>query len=112
MNESEFNQLAEQTMTAIEQAVDASGAEIDYDTVSDILTLEFESGSQIIVNKQGPARQLWVAARSGGFHFDYDPDNQVWVRDSEPREELLACLSRCCSEQAGEAVELVSEDAV
>ena len=72
MNESDFDQLAEETMLAIEEAIDESGADIDYDNAGGILTLEFPNGSQIIVNKQAPLKQLWVAARSGGFHFDYD----------------------------------------
>jgi len=106
MNESEFNDLAEETMLAIEDAVEQSGAEIDYDTISDILTLEFENGSQIIINKQTPATQLWVAARSGGFHFDYDSETSSWRLGSDNSQELFACLSRYCSEQAGEPVEL------
>ena len=106
MNAFEFNQLAEQTMNAIEEAIEASGADIDYDTISEILTLEFENGSQIIINKQGAANQLWVAARSGGFHFDYDPESETWIRDCEPREDLFSCLNRCCSEQAGVSVQL------
>ena len=106
MNESDFNQLAEATMIRIEEAIEASGADIDYDTVSDILTLEFDNGSQIIINKQGPTRQLWVAARSGGFHFDYDESEGCWRLDGKADEELFALLQRCCSEQAGEPVEL------
>ena len=104
MNESEFNELAELTMVAIEQAIEDSGADIDYDTISDILTLEFENGSKIIINKQAPASQLWVAARSGGFHFDYDDASKSWRLDSDYNEELFDCLSRYCSEQAGETV--------
>jgi len=107
MNESEFVDLAEQTMIAIEEAVERSGAEIDYDTISDILTLEFESGSQIIINKQTPASQIWVAARSGGFHFDYDPDSASWRLGSDNSQELFACLSKYCSEQSGETVSLI-----
>jgi CyaY protein len=106
MNESQFNQLAEQTMIAIEEAIDASGADIDYDTISDILTLEFENGTQIIINKQAPASQLWVAARSGGFHFDYDVNTETWVLDSDRSQELFSCLSRYCTQQAGEDVRL------
>lgn len=106
MNESEFNEQAEQTLAEIEQAVEDSGVDIDYDTISDILTLEFENGSQIIINKQAPARQLWVAARSGGFHFDYDADASCWRLDSDASQELFDCLSRYCSLQAGEPVSL------
>ena len=105
MNESDFNQLAEDTMTAIEEAVDDCGVDIDDDSAGGILTLEFGNGSQIIVNKQTPLSQLWVAARSGGFHFDYDSDNQCW-RLQGGGEELFSCLSRYCSEQAGEEVRL------
>jgi len=106
MNESEFNQLAEDTMTAIEEAIDDCGVDIDFDSAGGILTLEFTNASQIIINKQTPLSQLWVAARSGGFHFDYDADGQCW-RLQGGGEELFSCLSRYCSEQAGEEVRLV-----
>ncbi|MCP4982362.1 MAG: iron donor protein CyaY [Gammaproteobacteria bacterium] len=105
MNESEFDHLAENTMTAIEDAVEDCGVDIDYDNAGGILTLEFENGSQIIVNKQTPLTQIWVAARSGGFHFDYDPREECWKLPSNG-EELFSCLSRYCSEQAGESVQL------
>lgn len=103
MNESDFDQLAEDTMVAIEEAIDDSGVDIDYDTAGGILTLEFTNGSQIIINKQAPLTQIWVAARSGGFHFDYDADDECW-RLQGGGEELFSCLGRYCSEQAGEEV--------
>ena len=105
MNESDFNQLAEDTMTAIEEAIDDCGVDIDYDSAGGILSLEFGNASQIIVNKQTPLSQLWVAARSGGFHFDYDASDQCW-RLQGSGEELFSCLSRYCTEQAGEEVRL------
>ena len=107
MDESTFDQLADDTLVAIEDAIDASGADIDYDSSGGVLTLEFENGSQIIVNKQAPLTQIWVAARSGGFHFDYDEKGGCW-RLQGSGEELFACLERYCSEQAGEAVELTA----
>ena len=106
MNESDFDQLAEDTMIEVEEAIDNSGADIDYDTGGGILTLEFANGSQIIINKQAPLCQIWVAARSGGFHFDYDADSNSWLLQGKS-DELFASLSRYCSEQAGEPVELV-----
>lgn len=105
MNESDFDQLAEDTMVAIEDAIDDCGVDIDYDTAGGILTLEFENGSQIIINKQAPLTQIWVAARSGGYHFDYDADGKCW-RLQGSGEELFGCLGRYCSEQAGEPVSL------
>lgn len=104
MNESEFDRLAEETMVAIEDAVEDCGVDIDYDNAGGILTLEFINGSQIIINKQGPLCQIWVAARSGGFHFDYDEGNGSWCLSNG--DELFSCLGRYCSEQAGEPVNL------
>ena len=106
MNESRFNQLAEETMIAIEEAVDASGADIDYDNASDILTLEFADGSQIIINKQTPLSQIWVAAKSGGYHFDYDESSQVWCLNGDITHDLFSQLNIYCSEQSGETVRL------
>ena len=105
MNESDFNQLAEDTMLAIEEAIDNCGVDIDYDNAGGILTLEFDNGSRIIINKQTPLSQLWVAARSGGFHFDYDATAKCW-RLQGKNNELFLCLGRYCSEQAGETVTL------
>ncbi len=107
MDESSFDQLADETMMAIEEAIDESGADIDYDSAGGILTLEFDNGSQIIVNKQAPLTQIWVAARSGGFHFDYDETRGCWHLQGAD-DELFACLSRYCSEQAGEPVDLTA----
>ena len=103
MNESDFNQLAEDTMLAIEEAIDDCGVDIDYDNSGGILTLEFDNGSRIIINKQTPLTQIWVAARSGGFHFDYDAEAKCW-RLQGKSDELFNCLARYCSEQAGEPV--------
>ncbi len=105
MNESDFDRLADEAIAAIEEAIDSSGADIDYDTAGGILTLEFGDGSRIIVNKQAPLKQIWVAARSGGYHFDYDADGDCW-RLQGKQDELFASLSRWCSEQAGEEISL------
>jgi CyaY protein len=48
--------------------------------------------------------QLWMAAKSGGFHFDYDEGSERWQCDSGDKEELYAMLSRLASEQSGEKV--------
>jgi CyaY protein len=104
MNESEFNEIADQTIEDIQDAIDDSGADIDYDEIGGVLTLEFEDGSKIIFSKQGAMNQLWMAARSGGFHFDYQQENEQWICDSGDNEEMYAMLSRLSSEQAGEEI--------
>jgi CyaY protein len=105
MTDSEFDEYVDDTLIAIEEAVDACGGGMDYETSGGILTLLFDNGSKIIVNRQTPVKQLWVAAKSGGFHFDYDQDSGTWRRAGDGLE-LFKLLSQLCSEQAGKPVTL------
>lgn len=104
MNESEFREIAEQTIEDIQDAIDNCDADIDYDEIGGVLTLEFEDGSKIIFSKQGAMNQLWMAAKSGGFHFDFNGEKEQWICDSGDNEELYAMLSRLATEQANEEV--------
>jgi CyaY protein len=101
VNESEFNRKVDETLLAIEQALEYSGAELDWDLGGGILDIEFANGSHIIVNRQTPARQIWVATKGGGFHFDYDEATESWRLGNQ---ELMQFLSAACTQQAGVAV--------
>jgi CyaY protein len=103
MNETEFNALAEATLDAIESAVEATGADIEAARTGNVLTLELGDGSKVVVNSQAPMRQIWVAARSGGFHYARQGDQ--W-RDTRDGGELFAALSRILSTQGGEPLVL------
>ncbi len=99
--------MVDDLLVQIEESLDGCGADIDYETVGGILTLTFEDSSKIIINRQTPMRQVWVAARSGGFHFNYDAARNRWVNAGDGVD-LLAALSGYCSQQAGEEVQLRS----
>ena len=103
MTDSEFNDLAEKTLDAIEAAVESTGADIEAARTGNVLTLELADGGKVVVNSQGPMQQMWVAARSGGFH--YAREGQQW-RDTRDGSELFAALSRILSSQGGEPVVL------
>ncbi len=105
VNESDFNQRVDDVLIAIEDAVDKLEVEIDCEEAGGILTLTFENDSKIIINRQTPLKQIWVAAKSGGFHFDYDPQSDQWLNDND-RREFFAALSAYCTEQAGEPVSI------
>jgi CyaY protein len=102
MNDSQYHQLADQQMRAIEHAIDESGADIDYETQGGILTLEFENRSKIIINKQAPLHQLWLATKFGGYHYNY-LDGQ-WI-DDRSGDEFCAVLSAAILQQSGEEVQ-------
>lgn len=103
MTESEFNERADAALRALELAVDAVDAGIDCSRSGGVLTLELADDSRIIVNTQQPMRQIWVAARSGGYHFAFD--GRAW-RDTRDGTELFTALSRLVSTQGGQAVVL------
>jgi CyaY protein len=103
MNESDFDKQVTDTLLHIEQAIEESGADIDFEAAGGILTLEFENGSKIIINKQGAASQIWVAAKSGGFHYSLVEGR--WINDQSGRE-LKSDLSRLVGEQSGQDIKL------
>ena len=104
MNESEFNRLADAVLARIEAGLEASDADLDFAMVSSgVLEIEFADGSKIIVNRHGAAKEMWVAAKSGGFHFRWDGTR--W-RDTRDNSELMAALSALISAQAAALVVL------
>lgn len=102
MTDSEFIALADAALerigNAIDQALAASDADGDWSLNDGILEAEWEDGSKLIVNRHVPNREIWVAARSGGFHFR--PRDGAW-RDTRSGAELGAELARVVREQSG-----------
>jgi len=104
MTETEYTRLAEETLRKLEHAIEQADGDFDYElSEGGILEIEFANDSVIVVNKQAAAQEIWVAAKSGGFHFRWD--GSVW-RDTRSNEELFAALSRFATEQSGAAVKL------
>jgi CyaY protein len=104
MTESEFNDLVDQTLEQIEEVLDDAETDIDVQLGGGILTIICENHSQIIFTRQAPVQQLWLATKSGGFHFDYDHEQSCWIRDSNG-DRLDQFLSQAYTEQAGETLE-------
>lgn len=101
MDETEFHRAVDGVLSRIERAAEASGG-IDADLEAGILTIECPDGSKVIVNKQAPHREIWVAARSGGFHYRFGEG--AW-RDTRSGEELFAALGAILAAQGGERVD-------
>lgn len=104
MTEAEFLDIYKQTLAdieaTVEDAINDSNAELDYESGNDMLTLTFRSGSVAIISRQSAIRQLWLAARSGGFHFDYDEGEEQWICTVNGQS-LPDMLSEVCLEQGG-----------
>ncbi|MCK8074355.1 MULTISPECIES: iron donor protein CyaY [Vibrio] len=104
MNETEFHQLVDIQMQNIEEAIDESEADIDYEVTGNVMTLEFENRSQIIINRQEPMKEIWLASKSGGFHFKLI-DNK-WTC-SKTGMELFEMVKEECVKHAGEEIDWV-----
>ena len=106
MTDTEFEALAGTALAALERTIEAAGLDIDIQAKgAGVLELEFQDGSKMIINRHAAAREIWVAAKSGGFHFRHD--GTAW-RNTRDGTELFAALSRLVSAQAGAPVKLSS----
>ncbi|MGL6161711.1 iron donor protein CyaY [Microbulbifer sp.] len=108
MSQAEYDAAIERTLIGIEDALDNCDWDIDYERADAVLTLTLEdNGSQVILSRQSANRELWVAARSGGYHlgFDNSGDEPGW-KCTTTGEDLPTLLDRVLSEQMGEPVSL------
>lgn len=102
LSDTEFDALASRALERVEAALEASGIDADFELKEGgVLEIEFTDRSKIIVNRHAAAREIWVAARAGGFHFRWD--GAAW-RDTREGGELFAALSKLVSAQGGDAV--------
>ena len=102
MTDPEYLDHAEAALAAIERSCDrindTTDADIDNQRVGGMITITFRNGSQLIINLQKPLQEIWLAARSGGYHYRHD--GRVWV-DTKTGEEFFSNLSREATLQAG-----------
>ena len=106
MTDPEFMDRAERVLTAIESSCDRinaqTDADIDNQRVGGMVTLAFPSGSEIVVNLQKPLQEVWLASRSGGYHFRFN--GSQWL-DTKGQGELFQLLSREAGTQGGQPLE-------
>lgn len=102
LTDSEYHTRAGAVLASVETAVDAwlqdDVVDIDAHRTGGLLEMSFPNGSVIVLNTQPPLHEIWLAARSGGFHYRFA--NGAW-RDTRDGRELFEALSSCATEQAG-----------
>ena len=105
MTDLEYMDHAEALLRAVEAQCDrlneSTDADIDNQRVGGMITLAFPDRSQIVINLQKPLHEVWLAARSGGYH--YKLVDGAW-RDTKSGEEFFERLSQSASEHAGMAL--------
>lgn len=101
----EYHALTSTVLSHVEATIDRwlqdDVIDIDSQRTGGLLELSLPGGSKIILNTQPPLHELWLAARSGGYHFKYREGR--WL-DTRSGREFFELLSACASEQGGRAL--------
>lgn len=106
MNDSQYNLIAEDLLLAVEEAIEECGVDIDYEGVGGLLTLTFKNSTKIIINKQAPLHEIWVATKFNGHHFSFSDD--TWT-DKRGGDEFWQFLSAAVTKQAENEVTLTAQ---
>ncbi len=101
MTEKEFNQYADAALARIETTIDQHGGDVESNRSGNVLEIEFDNGQKIIINRHDVNQEIWLAAKSGGFHYQYQNEQWFSHRDGS---ELFSRLSELFAEQ-NEAVQ-------
>ena len=109
MTDLEFLDQAEKLMLAVERSCDrindAGDADVDSQRTGGMVTLTFPNRSQIIINLQKPLHEVWMAAKSGGYHYRFD--GLAW-QDTKGAGEFFDRLSRDAEQQSGTPLRFVA----
>ena len=98
MDDSQFQEIVDDEFVRIEDRVDDLELDIDVNASGGVLTFTLDSGSSVILSRQIASHEIWVAAKSGGFHLKRAGDG--WRCDNTD-ESLEQLLNRVFMEQAG-----------
>ncbi|PPE65718.1 iron donor protein CyaY [Caldimonas caldifontis] len=105
LSDSEYHERSLAVLAAVEARADQLLQEdvVDIDThrTGGLLELVFPNGSKIVINTQPPLHEIWLAARSGGYHYRHVDGR--WL-DTRTDADFFDMLSACASEQAGKPV--------
>jgi CyaY protein len=112
IDDKQFHQLGSNLLQSIEAALEAADDQLDLDLDverqgGNVINIRFKDKSVIVVNTQPPLHEIWVAAKSGGYHYRWAGTMAMplWL-DTKTSRELLSDLTQFASAQAGQAVKI------
>ncbi|WP_111979047.1 iron donor protein CyaY [Algibacillus agarilyticus] len=103
-----YHQKVDAIILKIEEALDIldeTDLDFDFESNGGKLDIEFADRSKIIINKQEPLHQIWVATKFNGYHFNYHADTDQWI-DERFGDEFWHFIDAAASKQAGRTISL------
>ncbi len=77
--------------------------EVDFAASDGVLTIEFPDGARYILNRQAASHQMWYAAGSRAWHYNWSEGANDW-QDDRDEHTLDACLAKTISDKIGRSV--------
>src|SRR5262249_37083419 len=103
LSESTFDHLADATLHELVDALADTEDDFEVDLSSGVLTIKFEDGKRYVVNSHRAARQIWMAAESSAWHFDWN--GSKWI-STKTKEELWTLVQETVSKKIGHAISI------
>jgi CyaY protein len=100
MSEAVFHERVDNLFLQVEDILDEAQSDIDFVNSSGLLTISCENKSQIILSRQPPLKQIWLACLAGGLHFELEQD--TWVLTSDNSQTFGQHLTQALQQQADE----------
>jgi CyaY protein len=112
IDDKQFHEQGSYLLHSIELALEAADDELDLDLDlerqgGNVINIRFRDKSVIVINTQPPLHEIWVAAKSGGYHYRWagSMNQPLWL-DTKTGRELLSDLSQFATAQAGKDISI------
>ncbi|MCP4791530.1 MAG: iron donor protein CyaY [Gammaproteobacteria bacterium] len=110
MNEAQYHAQLDNLMMHLEEILDAAESDLDYVTSGGLMTITCESGVQLVVSRQAPLLQLWLASPAGGMRFVFDEAVSTWFQDDETAASFAHVMGHILARFADEELDCSSLD--
>ena len=103
MSEAQFHETVDHLFLQVEEILDEAQSDIDFVNSSGLLTITCENRSQVILSRQPPLQQVWLACMAGGLHFELVQN--TWDLTTDQKQTFGQCLTLALEQQADESLD-------
>tara|TARA_B100000767_G_scaffold225632_1_gene215018 strand:- start:831 stop:1169 length:339 start_codon:yes stop_codon:yes gene_type:complete len=103
MSEAAFHERVDNLFLQVEEILDEAQSDIDFVNSSGLLTISCENKSQVILSRQPPLQQVWLACLAGGLHFELV--QHTWVLTTDNTQTFGQRLTQALQQQADETLD-------
>ncbi|MDD5541931.1 MAG: iron donor protein CyaY [Acidobacteriia bacterium] len=104
MTDQEFSDLADRTLTDLEDRLNEASADLDMEVEAEggTIKLLFDDPhpGTFVLSANPPAKQIWLSALSTSFKFNWSEEKDTFVHEKSG-ESISSLIARLISEQIG-----------